>query len=47
MLETNGFKVLDLGRDVPPSEFVNEAKKFNANLVGMSTLMTTTMDNCR
>ncbi|GAA0122432.1 MAG: corrinoid protein [Clostridium argentinense] len=45
MLETNGFKVLDLGRDVPPSEFVNEAKKFNANLVGMSTLMTTTMDN--
>jgi len=37
--------VLDLGRDVPPIEFVNKAKNFNANLVGMSTLMTTTMDN--
>lgn len=45
MLETNGFEVLDLGRDVPPIEFVNKAKNFNANLVGMSTLMTTTMDN--
>ena len=45
MLETNGFEVLDLGRDVPPIEFVNKAKIFNANLVGMSTLMTTTMDN--
>ncbi|MEG2354029.1 MAG: corrinoid protein [Clostridium sp.] len=45
MLETCGFEVYDLGRDVAPSEFVKKAKEIGANLVGMSTLMTTTMDN--
>ncbi|MEW8956530.1 corrinoid protein [Clostridium sp.] len=45
MLETNGFEVLDLGRDVSPREFIKKAREFNANLIGMSTLMTTTMDN--
>ncbi|SFA69140.1 corrinoid protein [Clostridium frigidicarnis] len=47
MLETVGFKVYDLGRDVPPSEFVSKAREYKANLVGMSTLMTTTMDNMK
>lgn len=47
MLETVGFKVYDLGRDVPPSEFVVKAREYKANLVGMSTLMTTTMDNMK
>lgn len=45
MLETSGFEVFDLGRDVPPVEFINKAKEVNADVVGMSTLMTTTMDN--
>lgn len=45
MLETTGFEVYDLGRDVPPMEFINKAKQIGANLIGMSTLMTTTMDN--
>lgn len=45
MLETTGFDVCDLGRDIPPIEFINKAKELNANLIGMSTLMTTTMDN--
>lgn len=45
MLETTGFEVLDLGRDVPPSEFISKAKEVGADLIGMSTLMTTTMDN--
>lgn len=45
MLETSGFEVFDLGRDVPPIDFVNKAKEINADVVGMSTLMTTTMDN--
>ncbi|CAM2959597.1 corrinoid protein [Hathewaya histolytica] len=45
MLETTGFEVLDLGRDVPPSEFIKKAKETGASLIGMSTLMTTTMDN--
>lgn len=45
MLETTGFEVYDLGRDVPPVEFINKAKELGANLIGLSTLMTTTMDN--
>ncbi len=45
MLETGGFEVFDLGRDVAPMDFINKAKEVNADVVGMSTLMTTTMDN--
>lgn len=45
MLETVGFEVYDLGRDVPPDDFVIKAKEVNADLIGMSTLMTTTMRN--
>lgn len=44
MLETSGFDVIDLGRDVPPSTFVNKAKEENAEIIVISTLMTTTMD---
>ncbi|CAH2214558.1 corrinoid protein [Tepidibacter aestuarii] len=45
MLETAGFEVYDLGRDVPSIEFVNKAKEVGASLIGLSTLMTTTMEN--
>lgn len=45
MLETTGFEVIDLGRDVPPIDFVNKAKEVGASVIGLSTLMTTTMDN--
>lgn len=45
MLETCGFDVVDLGRDVPPANFISKAREIGANLIGMSTLMTTTMDN--
>jgi corrinoid protein of di/trimethylamine methyltransferase len=44
MLETSGFDVIDLGRDVPPSVFVERAKEEKANIIAISTLMTTTMD---
>nr|AAQ55470.1 putative 5-methyltetrahydrofolate--homocysteine methyltransferase [Methanococcus voltae PS] len=47
MLETQGFEVYDLGRDVPPIEFVEKAKEVNADVIGLSTLMTTTMDNMK
>ncbi|MEG1256189.1 corrinoid protein [Clostridium sp.] len=47
MLETSGFEVYDLGRDVPPYDFINKVKETGATLVGMSTLMTTTMDNMK
>ena len=45
MLETCGFEVIDLGKDVPPSVFIETVKKGGAHLIGMSTLMTTTMEN--
>jgi len=43
MLESSGFDVVDLGRDVPPPRFVDEAIAQKADIVGLSTLMTTTM----
>lgn len=43
MLETSGFDVIDLGRDVSPQEFVNKAKEVDAEIIALSTLMTTTM----
>ena len=44
MLETSGFEITDLGRDVPPARFVNTARKIKADIIALSTLMTTTMD---
>ena len=43
LLRANGFEVLDLGRDVPIARFIEEAEKFNADIIGSSTLLTTTM----
>ena len=43
MLESNGFSVEDLGVDVPADSFVKAARERNANIVGMSALLTITM----
>ncbi|GAB4284990.1 MAG: B12-binding domain-containing protein [Deferrisomatales bacterium] len=43
MLRVYGFEVIDLGRDVPVQAFVDKAKEVGADIVGSSTLMTTTM----
>ena len=43
MLETAGFEMIDLGRDVPLDSFVSKAKEVGADFVCLSTLMTTTM----
>ena len=43
MMETAGFEMHDLGRDVPLQNFVDKAKEVEADIVCMSTLMTTTM----
>ena len=43
MLSVYGFEVHDLGRDVPIDDFVERAKETNADIVGSSSLMTTTM----
>lgn len=43
MLRVYGFEVHDLGRDVPINAFVERAKEVNADIVGSSALMTTTL----
>ncbi|HIS00348.1 MAG TPA: homocysteine S-methyltransferase family protein [Candidatus Excrementavichristensenella intestinipullorum] len=44
LLENYGFQVIDLGRDVPPERVVQAAKEQGARLVGLSALMTTTLE---
>jgi corrinoid protein of di/trimethylamine methyltransferase len=44
MLESSGFEVLDLGRDISPKTFVDKAVETQAELILVSSLMTTTMD---
>ncbi len=44
MLEAAGFELIDLGRDIPPQQFVDEAIKSDASVIAIATLMTTTMD---
>ena len=43
MLSANGFKVYDLGVNVPNESFIAKVKETNANIVGLSALLTTTM----
>ena len=43
MCEVAGFQVYDLGRDVPPADFIAKVKEVNADMVCLSTLMSTTM----
>ncbi|MBG9981186.1 corrinoid protein [Facklamia sp. DSM 111018] len=43
MLETAGFRVIDLGRDVPCQAFIDTAIEHQAQIIGLSTLMSTTM----
>ena len=47
MLDTAGFEMYDLGRDVPLDNFVDKAIEVGASFICMSTLMTTTMDGMR
>jgi 5-methyltetrahydrofolate--homocysteine methyltransferase len=44
MFEGAGFKVVDLGVDIPKEKIVEAAKANGANLVGLSTLLTTGLD---
>ena len=43
LFKANGFEVVDLGRDVPIDQFIEEAEKAGANIIGSSALLTTTM----
>jgi len=41
MLESSGFEVFNIGENVAPEKFVEMASKHNADVVGMSSLLTT------
>lgn len=43
MLEGAGFKVIDLGIDVPAEKFIESARQHNADIIAASALLTTTM----
>ncbi|UCG02877.1 MAG: corrinoid protein [Candidatus Heimdallarchaeota archaeon] len=43
LLKANGFEVIDLGADVKAETIVAEAEKHQADLIGVSALLTTTM----
>ena len=42
-LRANGYTVHDLGRDVPPVDFIEKAVEVNADVIGASALLTATM----
>lgn len=44
LLEANGFKVFDLGVDVPPLNFVESIKETGAPIVGLSALLTASIE---
>lgn len=44
MLEASRFEVFDIGRDVPVARFVERAEEVDAEIIAISTLMTTTME---
>ncbi|MCX6179678.1 MAG: corrinoid protein [Chlorobiales bacterium] len=44
LLDAAGFDVIDLGRDLPPCQIVDAAIAEQADVIALSTLMTTTMD---
>ena len=43
MLEGGGFNVIDLGIDIDKQDFIKAAKENNADIIGLSALLTTTM----
>lgn len=47
MMETGGFEVFDLGRDVPTDTIVDYVKNNDVDILCMSSLMTTTMSGMR
>ncbi|HMN48299.1 MAG TPA: corrinoid protein [Ignavibacteriaceae bacterium] len=45
VLEGGGWQVIDLGVNVNAEKFVSAAKEYNVKIVGLSALLTTTMQN--
>lgn len=47
MLKNYGFRVIDLGKDVPKEQIIEAARKHDAQVIALSALMTTTMQQMR
>ncbi|NPV28647.1 MAG: corrinoid protein [Firmicutes bacterium] len=47
MLESSGFTVINLGVNISPEQFVEATKENQPDIVGMSALLTTTMEMMR
>lgn len=47
MLKNHGFRVVDLGKDVPKEEIIRAAREHQADIIALSALMTTTMQRMR
>ena len=47
MLKNYGFRVIDLGKDVPKEEIIEAAQKYDAKIIALSALMTTTMQKMK
>ncbi len=43
MLQVNGFEVIDMGVNVPPRDIIDRARDQEVDIVGLSSLMTTSM----
>ncbi len=43
LLENNGYKVIDLGKDVDKEDIIKAAEENNADMIGLCSLMTTTI----
>jgi len=47
VLEASGYRVVDLGKDVPRDEFLESLKETGASLLALSTMMSTPLENMR
>jgi 5-methyltetrahydrofolate--homocysteine methyltransferase len=47
LLKAHGYKVIDLGKDIPAARFIDEAEANNADVIAASALMSITRAGCR
>ena len=47
MLKNYGFRMIDLGKDVPKEKIIEAAKEHHAGIIALSALMTTTMQEMK
>ncbi|MCF8009501.1 MAG: cobalamin-dependent protein, partial [Halanaerobiales bacterium] len=46
-LEVNGFKIIDIGEDVSPENFIKAINQYNPDIVGMSCLLTVAFESMK